>query len=155
MSAICSCVGRNCMYMIFLLYHISDIRIFHLIVFRSIRKHWVLKELYTRLLVIIIGSISWSSKSVRSLWSHISSHTHCYILCLCGTQGHRVLFPAALGNHGKLHGKTTTRCALPVHCTLCSICIGISCKLKFTLEANLRSYPTVARIYLNACFTVV
>jgi hypothetical protein len=42
----------------FPLHHISDIRIFHLIVFRSIRKHWVLKDLYTRLLVIIIGSIS-------------------------------------------------------------------------------------------------
>ena len=33
----------------FPLHHISDIRIFHLIVFRSIRKHWVLKELYTQL----------------------------------------------------------------------------------------------------------
>jgi hypothetical protein len=42
----------------FPLHHIFDIRIFHLIVFRSIMKHWVLKELYTRLLVIIIGSIS-------------------------------------------------------------------------------------------------
>jgi hypothetical protein len=50
----------------FPLHHISDIWIFHLIVFRSIKKQWVLKDIYTRILVIIIGSISWSSKYVRS-----------------------------------------------------------------------------------------
>ena len=139
----------------FPLHHISNIRIFHLIMFRSIRKHWVLKDLYTQLLVIIIGSISWSSKYVRSLWSHIASHTRCYILYLCGTQGHKVLFPAASRNHGKLHGRTSTGCALLVHCTFYSIGIDISCKLKFTLEAYLRPYPIVPHIYLNACFTAI
>ena len=94
----------------FPLHHISYIRIFHLIVIWSIRKHWVLKNLYTRLLVIIIGSISWSSKSVRSLWIHMASHIECYILCFCGTQGHKVLFHVALGNHGKLHSRTSTGC---------------------------------------------
>ena len=132
----------------FPLHHISDIKIFHLIMFRSIRKHWVLKEIYTQLLVIIIGSISWSSKSVRSLWSHIASLTHCYILCLCGTQGHRVLFRVASGNHGKLHGRTSTECALPVHSTFLSIWIDISYKLKFTLEVYLRPYPTVPHVLL-------
>ena len=57
----------------FPLHHISEIRIFHLIVFRSIRKHWVFKELYSRLLVIIIGSISWSSKSIK-----IFLKPHCF-----------------------------------------------------------------------------
>ena len=85
----------------FPLHHISNIRIFHLIVFWSIRKQWVLKDIYTRLLVIIIGSISWSSKSVRILWRSIALHIHWYILCFCGTQGHRALLPAASGNHGK------------------------------------------------------
>jgi hypothetical protein len=51
----------------FPLHNISHIRIFHLIMFRSIKKHQVLKDIYTWLLVIIIGSISWSSKSVRIL----------------------------------------------------------------------------------------
>jgi hypothetical protein len=105
----------------FPLHNISDIRTFHLIVFSSIRKHWVLKEIYTRLLVIIIGSMSWSSKFVRSLGSHISSRIHCYIRFVCGTKGHRFLFPAALGNHGNLYGRTSTRCDLLVHCTLFSI----------------------------------
>jgi hypothetical protein len=66
----------------FPLHHISNIRILPLIMFRYIRKHWVLKDLYTWLLVIIIGSISWLS----------------------------------------------------------------------TLEAHLRPYPTMPRIYLNTCF---
>jgi hypothetical protein len=35
----------------FPLHHIFDIMIFHLNVFRSIKKHWVLKELYKRLLL--------------------------------------------------------------------------------------------------------
>ena len=148
MSAIFSCVRRYWMCVIFSLHHILDIRIFHLIVFRSIKKHWVLKEIYTRLLVIIIGSISWLSKSVRSLWGHIASHICCYILCFCGTQDYKVLFLAALGNHGKLHDRTSARCAFSVHCTFCSIWIGISCKLKFILEAYLRPYPTVPCIYI-------
>jgi hypothetical protein len=48
-------------------------------VFRSNKKHWVLKEVYTRLLVIIIGFISWLSKSVRSFCSHMASYIRCYI----------------------------------------------------------------------------
>jgi hypothetical protein len=33
----------------FPLHHVSDIKIFNLNVFRSIMKHWVLKEIYTQL----------------------------------------------------------------------------------------------------------
>ena len=139
----------------FPLHYVSDIMIFYLNVFRS--YHETLgsqRDLYTAL-VIIIGSISWSSKFVKSLWSHTTSHTQWYILCFRGIQGYRALFPAAPGNYDNLHGETTTRCTLPVHCTLCAICINIFLQLKFILEAYLRPHSTVPHIYLNTCFTAI
>jgi hypothetical protein len=84
------------------------------------------------------------------------THTQCYILCFCGTQGHRALFPAAPGNHGKIQGKITTRCALPVHCTLCSICIGISLQTQVHTGGISQAISNCAwYIYLNTCFIVI
>ena len=104
----------------------------------------ILKSFTQGYLVIIIGSISWSSKYVESLWSHIASHTHYYILCLWCTQGHIFLFLSMSVNPSRLQGRTSTGCAFSVDCTFFSIWIDIFHKLKFTLEAYLGPYPTVS-----------
>jgi hypothetical protein len=62
------------------------------------------------------------SESCEAILIHTLDATYS---AFCGTQGHKVLFPAASGNHGNIHGKTTTGCALPVHYTFYPFCISL------------------------------
>jgi hypothetical protein len=77
-------------------------------------KHRVLKELHTALVITMdSGRIHLMIKEIRQKFVKphyfVDYHTQCYILCLCGTQGHRslftqghrALFPVAPGNHGR------------------------------------------------------
>jgi hypothetical protein len=115
----------------FPLHHVYDIMIFYLNVFRFIVKHGVLRELHIALVITINNSsthlmIKYICQELAKPHCFTDCHIQRYILCFCSTQGHKALFPAAPGNHGRPQSKTTTRCDLPVHCTPCPICIGIS-----------------------------
>jgi hypothetical protein len=115
----------------FPMHHVSDVMIFYLNVFRSIVKHKVLREHHTNLVITMNnGRIHLMIKSISQELAkpHFFTeyHTQCYILRFCGTQGHRVMFPIAPGNHGRPQGKTTIRCSPSIHCAPYPICIGIS-----------------------------
>ena len=113
------------------LHRVSDIVIIYLDVFWSVMKHRVLGELHTTLVITMNNGrihlmIKLICQELAKSHCFADCHTQCYILYFCGTQGHRALFPVALGNHGRPQGKTTTRCALSVHCAPCPISIDIS-----------------------------
>jgi hypothetical protein len=57
-----------------------------------------------------------------------------------------ISFPVVSGNHGKLHGRTSTGCVF--RSTILYALIVISYKLKFSLEAYFKPYPTVPRVLL-------
>jgi hypothetical protein len=67
-----------------------------------------------------------SCKELLNPHCFVSWHRYCNILSLCGTQSHRSLLHATLGNHGRPQTKATPRGALPVHSAPCPIRIRIS-----------------------------
>jgi hypothetical protein len=93
--------------------------------------YWILRELHTTLVITMNhGGIQHfpkqSCKELLKPHCFVSWHRYCNILGLCGTQSHRSLLHATLGNHGRLQTKATPRGALLVPCAPCPIRIIIS-----------------------------
>jgi hypothetical protein len=132
----------------FPLQHVSDIMIFYPIVFQSIMKHGVLRELHTALVIT-------SNKSIRShivsqtatLNAIYSASTVLKATDLCFLLHQETMLNSKVKQQLNVLFRSTIRFAQSIS--------TYPCKLKFTLEAYLRPYPIVPRIYLNKCFIVI
>jgi hypothetical protein len=112
-------------------HHVSNVTILDLNMFRSIMRYWILLDLHTALVIAMNHSgfqhlPKQACKELLKPHCFPYYHTYCNIFGFCGTQGHIIMFPATLGNHGRPQTEATPRGALPVNCAPCPIKISIS-----------------------------
>ena len=136
----------------FPLHHVSDIVIFYLNMFRSIMKHCVLKEIYTKLW-LSSWNPSHDQENMSEVYEAALLHTlndtyYAYVVFkatkLCFLLHQETMADPKVEQQPDVLFQSTT---LPSQSAS-----TYPCKLKSTLEAYLRPYPLVLCRYLNTCF---